>query len=299
VSRTVALVINASAGPNDRALAPGRITELFASFDCDAIVHAGPAGQVADLARRAAAGAHDVVAAGGGDGTVSTVAAIVSRTGASLGILPLGTLNHFARDLGIPLDTTQAIETIATGQAVRIDIGEVNGRTFVNNSSVGLYPSLVVERDRRRAGNRSRWLALALAIPSVLARYRLLAVRLEAGDRRRFDRTPLVFVGNNEYELEGFNLGARQRLDRGVLQVCVAPGLNRFALMRAIAAAVTGALNRSGAVESLLTPECVVDGRAREVLVALDGEVETLRPPLRYRTRPSALSVIVPAPAPK
>jgi diacylglycerol kinase family enzyme len=290
----VAVVLNSDAGSNSRPVTAQEITERFASFGCRATVHSGAAGRIDDLVRRALARNADVVAAAGGDGTVNTVASMVAGTDASLGILPLGTLNHFARDLRIPLDLERAIETIATGQATRVDIADVNGHTFVNNSSVGIYPMLVVERDRRQVGGRPRWLALALAVPSVLARYRLLDVRLETAGLHRRELTPLVFVGNNEYKLEGFQLGARKRLDSGWLQVCATPGLNRFGMIRAMTAAVMGTLGKSGAVKSLLTRECVIDGRPREVLVSLDGEVAMLKPPLRYQTRRSALSVIAP-----
>lgn len=249
---------------------------------------------IARAAREAVDDGHTVVAAAGGDGTVSTVASVLVSTGVTLGVLPLGTLNHFAKDLRIPLEIDKAVETIVKGCVANVDVGEVNGRTFINNSSVGLYPRLVVERERLRTRRRPKWLAMALAVPRVMARYGWLSVRLEAGGIRRQDRTPFVFVGNNQYKLEGLNIGARERLDCGCLQVCIAPEMKRSHLIRAIGAAFFGRLSRSGAVEMFLTSECTIDAHRRELLVSYDGEVSRVPTPLVYTTRPRALSVIVP-----
>src|SRR3954468_12709730 len=92
----------------------------------------------------------DALVVGGGDGSIATVAGVVADSGVPIGILPLGTFNHFAKDLGIPLLVEQAIDLIAAGRVRAVDLGEVNGESFVNNSSIGIYPYLVVDRERLR-----------------------------------------------------------------------------------------------------------------------------------------------------
>ncbi|HET7217886.1 MAG TPA: diacylglycerol kinase family protein [Vicinamibacterales bacterium] len=294
MARDVAVILNAEAGSASQVVTVEKIVDAFASFHRTAEVRVMPGGAVARAARAAIDEGYAVVAAAGGDGTIGTVASALAASATPLGVLPLGTRNHFAKDLGVPLDLEKAVAAIVTGRVARVDVGEVNGRMFINNSSVGLYPTLVVERERHRRPKRPKWLALGFAIPRVLSRYRWLSVRVDAGGMRRHDRTPFVFIGNNQYKLEGLNIGARARLDSGCLQVCVAPDLRRSDLLRAIGAALVGRLSRSGAVEMFLTSGCVIEASRRELLVTFDGEVARLTTPLVYRAHPRALSVIVP-----
>src|SRR6185503_9048517 len=117
-----------------------------------------------------------------------------------LGILPLGTLNHFARDLGLPADLDEAAKLIAGRNGRRVDIGEMNDRVFINNSAIGLYPLMVVDRDlqRRRLG-RSKRLAMLVASVRTLVRFNHQRLTLTVNDRKAQVDTPLLFVGNNDY----------------------------------------------------------------------------------------------------
>ena len=220
----------------------------------DASVQVAEGGVLGGLARRAVANGARLVVAGGGDGTVSTVAAALVGTEASLGILPLGTLNHFAKDLGIPLDVSGAAAVIASGHTARVDVGEVNGRIFLNNSSVGLYPSLVYHREKSEDQGRGRWVALALALSRVWRLYRRVRVSVSTGGVSRQIRTPFVFVGNNEYHLEGVRIGARARLDAGLLHVSMAPGLGRAEMLHVLGRALAGR-NTDDRLDTLLVPE--------------------------------------------
>ena len=153
---------------------------------------------------------------GGGDGSVRTVASVLAGTDVPLGILPLGTFNHFARDLGLPLDPSQAVAVLAFGALRSVDLGSMNGEIFLNNSSIGLYPFLVLERERQRRGQHvSKWIAMCPAIPRVLGNLPLLPLSVRVGDLAEACRSPLVFIGNNRYELALTALGRRQRLIAG------------------------------------------------------------------------------------
>ncbi len=174
---------------------------------------------LSDTFREAAdAAGIDAVVAGGGDGTVSCAAGPLAGTGRPLGILPLGTLNHLARDAGIPGDIEEAAAVIAAGHRRAIDVAEVNGRVFVNNSSVGLYPDMVRLREaqQERTG-RSKRLAMLSAGLASLRSFRRHRLWISAPGLEAPVRTPLLFVGNNRYQVNLLALGRRERLDEGVL----------------------------------------------------------------------------------
>jgi diacylglycerol kinase family enzyme len=235
------------------------------------------------------------VVAAGGDGTVSTVAAALAGSDTPLGVLPLGTLNHFAKDLGIPLDPEAAAAVIAAGRTLRVDVGEVNERTFVNNSSLGVYPDIVVERESLRRQGFRKWAAFAVATFTILRNYRGLRATITAGSSTKAIRTPFLLVGNNEYEVDGLRLGARARLDGGQLFVYLAPRVHTRELPKLVAQALLGHARRRQTLESFSGRELQVGTpETGLVRVALDGEVVLMQTPLRYRVRPHALKVIVP-----
>lgn len=239
-----------------------------------------------------------LVVAGGGDGTLSAIASRLVGTGIPLGVLPLGTLNHFAKDLGVPLPLGDAVRVIAAGHTTDVDVGEVNGRIFINNSGLGLYPDIVRHRDRQqRTLGRSKWHALAWASWSLLRRYPFVQVRLLIDGQAREWRTPFVFVGNNEYAMEGLRIGGRGRLDAGRLCVYVAQQPGRLGLLRLALHALVGRLRQASDFDALSATELLIETRRQRIHVAADGEVWPMTPPLRYRVRPGALRVIVPAPA--
>lgn len=239
-----------------------------------------------------------LVVAGGGDGTLSAIASRLVDTGIPMGVLPLGTLNHFAKDLGVPLTLGDAVRVIAAGHTTDVDVGEVNGRIFINNSGLGLYPDIVRHRDRQqRTLGRSKWHALAWASWSLLRRYPFVQVRLLIDGQSREWRTPFVFVGNNEYAMEGLRIGGRGRLDAGRLCVYVAQQPGRVGLLRLALHALVGRLRQASDFDALSATELLIETRRQRIHVAADGEVWPMTSPLRYRVLPGALRVIVPAPA--
>src|SRR6185503_1971951 len=203
--------------------------------------------------------------------------------------------NHFARDLGIPLDLAAAAATLARGARRKVDVGEVNGRVFINNSSIGLYPAIVLQREkqRRRLG-RGKWHAMLWAMHAVLRSHPFLHLRLALDGVEHQRRTPFVFVGNNAYRMEGFDIGVRGRIDCGELSVYLTRRRGRFAFLALSLRALFGRLHQGHDFEAATVRELRIDARHRRLLVALDGEVETMELPLEYRIRPAALQVVVP-----
>jgi diacylglycerol kinase family enzyme len=292
----VTVLLNPAAGGIRMQGSDGEIVTLFAAAGCQAEVHVLQQGHDPADAARAASAAGSIVVAAGGDGTVSRVAAGVVEADGTLGVLPLGTLNHFAKDLHIPRALGEAVRTVAAGRVGRVDVGEVNHRLFVNNSSIGLYPSIVHVRDQLRRQGHWKWAAMVMATARVLRRHRGVRVRIDDGGRERVWRTPFVFVGNNEYTVDGINLGSRGSLDRGRLFVYLAPRVHTRELPLLLLKALAGRAGRSGDFEIVSSTELRVDTLRshRRVRVALDGEVIKMATPLHYRTRPGALKVMLP-----
>ena len=299
MKRTICVIVNAGSGDGHDQGVTERLRGLFDKAGASAEVMLARGG--VDLAARieaAIARRPAVIVAGGGDGTISSVGAALVGSDIALGVLPLGTLNHFARDLGIPLDLERAVDAIVNGRPKPVDVGEVNGRIFLNNSSLGLYPDIVRDRERqqKRLG-RGKWLALAWATLAALRRYPFLNVRLsvDGHERSHLRKTPFVFIGNNEYLMEGFAIGERAALDRGRLSLYVAQRPGRLRLLLLALRALGGRLKQARDFDALLATEIVVESRHHRLRVATDGEVTAMTPPLRYRIRPASLSVMLAA----
>jgi diacylglycerol kinase family enzyme len=281
---STAIVINETSGRTQ-----GRDFLGGASFDPKEVIRRsrfpGPVSVVAgstvekEMERLADRGIGRIVV-GGGDGTVGAAAAVAMRRGLVLGVWPLGTRNHLARDLGVPLDPEASLKWLAGASVRRIDLGEVNGRIFINNVSVGLYPSLV--RAREKAAVRVPWrktLATPVALAQALRRYRLMHLRLQVGDRKIHRLTPFLFVGNNAYS----DLRAdakRKALDGGRLWVCTAAAGSRLRLARIAWRASRGDLRRLEDLHAESLEGIVVEFRGRRELVAIDGELCEMPPPL-------------------
>ena len=244
------------------------------------------------LASRAVADGCSRLIAAGGDGTVSAVASAVTGSQATLAILPCGTLNHLAKDLKIPLEIDEAIQLALNGNVTTIDVGEVNGRVFVNNSSIGLYPLMVAERDRDRRRGVNRWWAMAKAVASLMKKYPVMHVKLEADVEEKAIASPLVFVGNNRYEMSGMEMGTRERLDGGRLFVYAPAESGRLQFLKIMAGSLIGA--PSPELVEFATEQVKLVTRKSRLRVAIDGEVTHLDSPLDYRIRRKALRVVVP-----
>jgi diacylglycerol kinase family enzyme len=264
-----------------------------AGLDCDIQWLEGSG--LPKAAKAAASAGAELVVAGGGDGTISCVAGALAGTKTKLGVLPLGTLNHFARDLGIPAKLEDAAKLLATGKARAVDVADVNGRVFVNNSAIGLYPLMVLDREAQQAhlGRSKRW-AMAIAAARTLFRFSHRRLTLTVNDRTAVVDTPLLFVGNNAYKMDLPGAGTREALDRGELFVVVLRRKSRLGFCLASVRALFGR-SRADDVVRIDGVETLKVGSSRHHLaVSLDGESVHLKPPLVYRIRPKALNVIAP-----
>jgi len=295
----VAVILNAHSGSIGLARSGQRSREIQDAFSdvgvAAELIHCEP-GALTEAARRAAATGVDVVVAAGGDGTVSAVAAGLIGGLVPLGVLPLGTLNHFAREIGVAGGVQGAARVLAGHHVERVDVGEVNGHFFINNSSIGLYPEFVMSREQqRRQHGRGKWHAMLVAAVRVLRRFPMLSVDVATPGRALTIETPFVFVGNNEYTVELVDSGRRPHLDRGRLSLYTIRCTGRLRMFWLILRALLQRFDMVRDFEMASVEQVRVSVRRRQVKVALDGEVVTLRSPLEYRIRSRALPVIVAA----
>ena len=291
--RPIPVILNTGAGTASDGEEPAaRIREAFAAAGLE--IQLMPGEDISLAARRAAREGHDIVVAAGGDGTVNAVATHVAGTKSALAVVPMGTLNHFARDAGIPLDIDGAVRIIAANHRERVDVGVVNGRIFVNNSSIGLYPTMVIRRENRRRQGSGKWTTLFWASLTVLRRHPMLELTLKANGSVTHQRTPLVFIGNNEYTVEGLDAGKRNGMQDGKLAVYVTRRHGRRGLLALGLRSMFGSLRDAMDLEAFTAADVTIATRRRRLAVATDGEVSVMQTPLRYENRPGALEVVVP-----
>ncbi len=275
----------AAASSLGRRLVP-EVTAAFAEAGLCSRVVAVAADALADAVR-----AEDcpLVVVGGGDGTLGTAARVLHGTGQVLGVLPLGTRNHLAQELGIPTDLSGAARAIAAGAVRRIDLGCAGGRVFVNNCSVGVYARLVRERDRQHV---PRWLATLPAAWRVLRALDLQHFRMAWRGVEHQLETPLLFIGNNRYSLKAGHVGKRASLSDGTLSLAAvdAAGPLAPAAMALRMVLARADLQRDFAALEDVEELTIFGTRYRDV--ALDGEVVPLLFPLRVSILPGALLVI-------
>ena len=259
------------------------------------IVEPDAARDLSALARDAAQNDDDVIVAAGGDGTVSAVASHLAGTNKTLGVLPIGTLNHFAKDLHIPLDLASAVRTTIHGRVASVDAAEVNGRVFINNSSLGLYPQIVSKREEQQERlGRGKWPAFLWATLHAFRRFPFLDLRIAIEGKQLARKTAFLFVGNNEYQIAGFNLGARECVDRGNLGLYLTHRTGRLGLFRLGLHALFGRVDQAEDFEAFCVKEARIETRKQRLLVACDGEVMWMKTPLHYRSRQNALRVLIP-----
>ena len=290
-------ILNSTSGCHPGPELREKLSRILAENGTPArILLASSGAQIPELARRAVKENSQIIVAGGGDGTVNAVAYELMGTSITLGVLPLGTLNHFAKDLHIPQDLEGAARNLITGRAVPVDVGEVNGRIFLNNSSLGIYPRIVLcEEQQQKKRGRNKWVAFAQASISVLRHYSVLRVRLRVDGKELSRETPMVFIGNNKYEMEGLNFGERRRIDAGELCLFVANRAGRADLVRLAFLALSGRLHEASDFDILITKQIEIQTQRPVVSVSTDGEVNQMKTPLNYLTHSGALRVIVPA----
>jgi len=232
--------------------------------------------------------------AAGGDGTINTVIQPLIHTDAIFGVIPAGTYNHFAKDLGIPLSWREALEVVINGVTKPVDTARINERFFVNNISMGLYPELVARREEK-GRDYPRWKARLYAAFGTLQKYPHVAVTLDSEHHQEVIRTHVLMISNNSYDLSRLGIEApRLALEEGRLSVYWLPHMPRLALTRFVAHYLAGRVREAPGFRSFRTSRIKVDSSKRQLHIGVDGEVVTMPTPLLITIAPQSLSVKVP-----
>lgn len=273
-----------------------RIRQALGNARLETEIRLVPGEKMAQAAQAARTSQAELVIAGGGDGTLNTVARQLLDSGKTFGILPLGTMNHLAKELAIPLDLDQALEVIVRGKAQALTVGEVNGHPFLLFSALGLYSNIIKHRDtQRRVLGRNRWLAMAIAFFKALRRFPLLRVRLRIGGHSFWRLTPLVLVSLSDYQVQLLGIQDYTCPGRRAMSLCLARSTGRLGLLGTLGRALLGLPLPPAALEAMcVEQELEIATRHRHLRVGIDGEVIDLPAPLVYRLRPGALKVILP-----
>jgi diacylglycerol kinase family enzyme len=232
--------------------------------------------------------------AAGGDGTVNCVIQALVSSDAQLGVVPLGTFNHFAKDLNLPLDWKTALDIALTGTTRQVDAARVSDRFFVNNVSLGLYPEFVAKREER-GRNYPRWKARIVAAFVTLEKHPHVAITVETEHHHEVIRTHVFMVSNNSYDLSRLGVDApRTTLEEGRLSVYWLPHISRLDLMRFAAHYLAGRVKNAPGFRSFRTARMKVQSAKKRLHVGIDGEVFTMETPLVITIVPKSLLVKVP-----
>lgn len=293
----IALVLNRDAGTLrtlDAEKAGEEIAAIFREAGHDVTTHVAAGGDAIAAIRKAAAGGAEAIVVGGGDGTIAAAASIAAEAGVALGVLPLGTMNFFARSLGIPPEMKAAAAVLASGEVRAVDIATVNGRSFIHTLALGLHPTMVEEREKLTYGSRiGKMIGSVRAFLRVVRHPRRFFVAIENEGATIEQRTAGVVISNNP--LGKGHMPYADKLDEGVLGVYVTTARGVFQLARVTAAAAFGAAEDSPLVAHVSTPSATVRlGRHVSVPTTLDGELVRLKGPLEVKIVAGGLKVLAP-----
>lgn len=227
------------------------------------------------------------IAVVGGDGTISSTVQLIQHTKAVLAPLPGGTLNHFTKDLGVVQELPRALAHLKNATIHTVDVATVNGQTFINNSSLGLYPSALQGREQLEK-YLGKWIAVILASLKALLTFRTYHVTI---GRETF-KTPFVFVGNNIYQLNGVEGVSRTHLTQGVLSVFIAKTTSRYGFLLILGAALFKKARLLDSFEVRHSQAMTVATKRHYVTISRDGEIAHIASPLRYEIQPGKLRVL-------
>jgi YegS/Rv2252/BmrU family lipid kinase len=292
----VIIVINQEGGSVKRLnINEEMVRDLFNKVSIETEIHIVDCKYFPEIVKEAIKNKTDAVIAGGGDGTISTVAGLLVGTEIPLGVFPLGTLNHFAKDIGMSADLSETAQQISAGKIISIDIGVVNGRFFINNSSIGLYPEIIQKREQQRKKfGLNKWLAMTLSSIEILTSFPVFKVQLQADKIKINSKTPFVFIGNNQYEMNLFSPGYRKSISKGKLSLYVSNCTNKLSMYKLAIAFIFNHLKQEKNFTASQVNEVWIATKKKIVEVSVDGEVIYMNQPLHYIIRPAALKVIIP-----
>jgi diacylglycerol kinase family enzyme len=237
----------------------------------------------------------DLLVAGGGDGTICTVGQAALKMGKTLGVLPLGTFNYFARDLRIPLELEAAARVLLEGSCIRAPMLDLDGRLILNNASIGIHPEVLLRRRKlyQRWG-RNQFNSYLSVLLSAFQPPPRLRVRLRTETGEVVYETPMVMVCSNGFQMETFALEGKECLNAGRFALYVARMAGRATILRLGGRAIVRRLRTGIDYEAICVSEVTIETRRRRLRAALDGELEEVKSPMHFRLASKQLVVLAP-----
>ena len=290
------LVLNVNSG-TVQALGVTRedLERMFADHGMDVTIDADPDMALDERIRRALESDADTIVAAGGDGTVTALATAIIDTDKSLAILPLGTANLLARDLGLPLDLEECIEALSKMEPLAIDVSEVNGTVFLHKAVIGVIPELAAGREKIRGQGWGAKFAYARFFVRRLARARRLALEIATGDgKSRIERVQAIAVASNAYDEGLGRFFHRDKLDTGLLTIYVLRHLNLGDVFKLATGMLAGRWRDYDALDISTARTVTIRSKKPRLQLMIDGEVASMEGPLHFKIYPRALTVLAP-----
>ncbi|MEQ8921649.1 MAG: diacylglycerol kinase family protein [Roseovarius sp.] len=292
----ICVIMNGKSGRRDTDGVPGQIRQALSNRAPSAELRILDSGSdLLPATRKAVKEGFDMIVAAGGDGTVSGVASVLRGTGVTMGILPLGTFNYFARSLDIPTEIPAAVDLLCEGAARPVRIARINDRVFLNNASLGAYPAILKTReDVYRRWGRRRIAAYWSVLVTLVTLRRPLRVRIEADDKVLERRTPLIFAVNNAFQLNQIGLQGEEDIAKGRLALFIAPDTNRWGMLRNALLLALGLAEREKEFDFLAADRIRIINNERRHDIACDGERDRMKAPYDLQVIENELKVVAP-----
>jgi diacylglycerol kinase family enzyme len=300
------IVMNARSGSGDAEEAEAQMREVFETAgQAHEFLRVDQPDSIPGVAKRAAAMARErrgAVIVAGGDGTINAIAQAVLTEQLPFGIVPQGTFNYSSRAHGVPLDARAAAQALVEPRLKPIQVGVVNDRIFLVNASLGLYPQLLQDREGyKEQFGRTRAVAFMAGLRSLMQEHRQLSLEIEHDDERELVRTPTLFVGNNSLQLEQVGLPEAEDVQRRKLAAIIVRTQRPRSLLWLALRGALGQLADSSNVRDFSFRQMSVHpwlGSSRHYInVAIDGEVVTMQPPLKFSVAAQPLWLMTPSKA--
>ena len=248
-------------------------------------------GTLRDEILRAAQSDFSTIVVGGGDGSVSSAVHALAGSDKTLGVLPFGTMNLLARDLGMPANTEQAIEALGDARPRKIDLARVNGRSFHSLSGLGFFSEMARAREEVRGHKLGRLVGVGIAAFRALRRTYPFSLDIRTESRREHIEALAVLITNNRFGPDW----RRSALDEGVLEIHIAEDASAIGKLKASANLLTGAWRNdddTDGIRSIVARHVAIARKRTRTFAATDGELQREYIPLRYEMRPGALTVL-------
>ncbi len=298
-NKRIHLIANPKSGNGLGATLPELAKQICDEYDAKLIVHSSSVQESFDeVVSKAVEDANvdgGIIVAAGGDGTIRTVAQKAAGRTIRFAVVPIGTFNFFARTHRIPENAEAALRLALTGEARPVRLGEVNGHVFLINASLGLYAKAILQRERRTSiWGRNRFVVIVSTILSLLSKNKLLKVEMVVNQQPKFLRTPMIFIGNNALQLRDVSFSVARCMTLDLLAVVIMKPLSKIEILRVIFRGIFKTIEKEEKLESFCVDSLVIHTHKSRQMVALDGEMFFLEPPLHIHSLPRILNMVLP-----